>query len=195
MVNSGVNPKPRGYYVPPFSPRYASTLAIDDLGHIPITLHPAQTNINDRVPAISLRPDNTTMLHRRTTSSAPAGSNSSAALNNQQPNVNKAYTPLRRPSQTLYNTPQSSSSKARYNLPSPSPAGPNSGLYVNTGPSSGIGGQGYFPSARSSIDLGDEAFPTRSHDWAKYVRVGLERMRMGLRDGLKLDRSLGLVWG
>lgn len=29
----------------------------------------------------------------------------------------------------------------------------------------------------------------------KGVKFGLERFRMGLRDGLKLDRSLNLVWG
>jgi hypothetical protein len=29
----------------------------------------------------------------------------------------------------------------------------------------------------------------------KGVKFGLERFKMGLRDGLKLDRSLTLVWG
>lgn len=150
------------------------------------------------------------MLHRRapgSNSGPPTASSSSApAAPNGNVNTNKAYTPLRRPSQTLYNTPQSSSaSKARYKLPSPSPS---AGLYVNTASSHGVGagvGQGgYFP-ARNSVDLGDgigygEADASGSAsgttaEWARHVRYGLERMRMGLRDGLKLDRSLGLVWG
>jgi hypothetical protein len=31
--------------------------------------------------------------------------------------------------------------------------------------------------------------------WGKVVRTGMDRFKMGLRDGLKLDRSLTLVWG
>lgn len=139
------------------------------------------------------------MLHRRTTSSARAGNPSISGLG-QPTNVNKAYTPLRRPSQTLYNTPQSSGSKARYTLPSPSPIGvgssSNGGLYVNTAGNGGHGGS-YFPSGstRSSIDLGDEPLAQQRRHWTRHGRVGMERMKMGLRDGLKLDRSLGLVWG
>jgi hypothetical protein len=30
--------------------------------------------------------------------------------------------------------------------------------------------------------------------WAKKVRGGMERFKMGMKDGLKLDRSLTLVW-
>jgi hypothetical protein len=36
---------------------------------------------------------------------------------------------------------------------------------------------------------------TRVEGWGKVVRSGIERFKMGLRDGLKLDRSLTLVWG
>lgn len=141
------------------------------------------------------------MLHRRTTSSAPGGSSSAPSMGqtpNLPTNINKSYTPLRRPSQTLYNTPQSSSSaigKARYKLPSPSPGLGAGQLYVNTAPQ----GNDYFP-ARSSIDLGDDdalygqGTSSSRQDWIRQVRYGLERMKMGLRDGLKLDRSLGLVW-
>ena len=70
------------------------------------------------------------------------------------------------------------------------------GLYLNTTGAGAGGGGGYFPSPsrRSSIDLGDEPL-RRSGDWMMQIRVGMERMKMGLRDGMKLDRSLGLVWG
>lgn len=141
------------------------------------------------------------MLHRRTTSSAPNGNaggstSSVGALPNLPNNVNNAYTPLRRPSQTLYNTPQGSATKARYKMPSPSPGmsqGQGQGqLYVNTTASGS-----YFP-ARNSIDLGDDysrGGRTGADDSVRRIRYGLERMRMGLRDGLKLDRSLSLVWG
>lgn len=80
-------------------------------------------------------------------------------------------------------------------MPSPSPGLAAGQLYVNTASS----GNGYFPQ-RNSIDLGDDGIAYgqgsgSGQDWVRNVRTGLERMRMGLRDGLKLDRSLGLVWG
>lgn len=133
------------------------------------------------------RPTTIAMLHRRTTSSAPGGSGLGGPPPNLPSNTNKAYTPLRRPSQNLYNTPTSASSKARYNLPSPSPSylSPN----VNTGT--------YFQQPRNSIDLSEEGLGggAGSGGWAGDVRSAFERMRAGLRDGLKLDRSLNLVWG
>jgi hypothetical protein len=119
------------------------------------------------------------MLHRRTTSTAP-----SAGQNTNIPsNTNNTYTPLRRPSQQLYNTPTQSAPKARYALPSPSLN------YL----SPGNGPAGY--TQRQSIDLGDEGMDIRVEGWGKVVRSGMDRFKMGLRDGLKLDRSLTLVWG
>ena len=122
------------------------------------------------------------MLHRRTTSSAPAA----GPPNFGATNLNKTYTPLRKPSQTLYNTP-TSHSKPGYALPSPSLN------YLNTNTNQ----QGYIQ--RPSIDLGDDGFGDTSgggvEGMMKRVKFGLERFRMGMRDGLKLDRSLNLVWG
>jgi hypothetical protein len=121
------------------------------------------------------------MLHRRTTSSAPSAGPSIAGPTN----LNKAYTPLRRPSQTLYNTP-TSLSKPRYALPSPSLN------YLS--PNQGQAQSGYVQ--RPSIDLSDEGYEQGGVEGLmKGVKFGLERFKMGLRDGLKLDRSLTLVWG
>lgn len=132
------------------------------------------TQSNAQIPA--------EMLHRRTTSSVPAAGPSNPGATN----LNKTYTPLRRPSQTLYNTP-TSHSKPRYALPSPSLN------YLNTNTNQ----QGYIQ--RPSIDLGDDGFGDTSgggvEGMMKGVKFGLERFRMGMRDGLKLDRSLNLVWG
>jgi len=120
------------------------------------------------------------MLHRRTTSTAPsAGQNAP----NLPSNMDNTYTPLRRPSQQLYNTPTQSAPKARYALPSPSLN------YL----SPGNGPAGYIQ--RQSIDLGEEGLDTGVEAWGKVVRSGIERFKMGLKDGLKLDRSLTLVWG
>ena len=123
------------------------------------------------------------MLHRRTTSTAPAAGNYTPNL---PTNLNNTYTPLRRPSQQLYNTP-SSAPKARYALPSPS----LNYLSPGTGPA------GY--TQRQSIDLGDQGFESAGsggwEGWVNVGRKGLERFKDGLRDGLKLNRSLTLVWG
>lgn len=119
------------------------------------------------------------MLHRRTTSTAPTtGQNAPSPTN-----LNNTYTPLRRPSQQLYNTPTQSTPKARYALPS------RSLNYL----SPGNGPAGYIQ--RQSIDLGEEGFESGGEAWGKVVRSGVERFKLGLRDGLKLDRSLTLVWG
>jgi hypothetical protein len=59
--------------------------------------------------------------------------------------------------------------------------------------SPGNGPAGY--NQRQSIDLGDEGMDIRVEGWGKVVRSGMDRFKMGLRDGLKLDRSLTLVWG
>lgn len=49
---------------------------------------------------------------------------------------------------------------------------------------------------RNSIDLSEDGLGGGGGvGWAGQVRFGLERMTMGLKDGLKLDRSLTLVWG
>jgi hypothetical protein len=45
------------------------------------------------------------------------------------------------------------------------------------------------------VDLNDELGLGGRDGWAQVVKSGVERFGMGMRDGMKLDRSLTLVWG
>lgn len=134
------------------------------------------------------------MLHRRTntdtTNARPSLASPLPAISTP-PKQNTAYRPLRRPSQTLYATPQSGA-KPRYSLPSPSP-----GLTVNTA-GHGLGGNGYgFGGAYDlTPDYGTgSSSKSGPIDYIGNVRGVLDRLRRGLEDACRIDKSLTMVFG
>ena len=141
------------------------------------------------------------MLHRRTnTDTAGRPPLSSPPVISTPPKSNTAYTPLRRPSQNLYATPQSGI-KARYNLPSPS-LGLSPGLTVNTAGygtgGNGSNGYGFGGAYDLSHDYPAESSSRRGSESVDYmgnVRGTLDKLRRGLEDACRIDKSLTMVVG
>lgn len=118
------------------------------------------------------------------------------SISSPPPVKNKAYTPLRRQSSSLYST-SSSGLKARYNLPPASPS------YI------GLGGLPSYPNLGGTYDLGGgggggfgmDGLAGEKSDYGNggkvvdVLRGGLDKMRRGLADAGKLDKSWSLVWG
>lgn len=152
------------------------------------------------------------MLHRRPTTGGPSGgpppaSSASYGQPSSGPTVNKAYTPLRRQSNTLYPTP-GSGPRARYSISSPSnsfvgasPTGNGAAAAPSFDP--GVGGFGGFGGANGN------GYPSRGGDsfegygdksdlpqrYLRLLRDGVDKFRRGAEDALRLDRSWNLVWG
>ncbi|ORY32496.1 etoposide-induced protein 2.4-domain-containing protein [Naematelia encephala] len=161
------------------------------------------------------------MLHRRPTglNASPSGPSTSipASPPTGSTSRNKTYTPLRRQSSGLYNTP-ASGPKARYNLPSPSPS--YIGIYGGTNSSGvgggvgnngggglggGMGGGGGYGDSPGFGGLGigngnghgfggGNGKGSRQKEILHRIREGIEGVRLGFGDGIKLERSLGVVW-
>ncbi|WWC89435.1 uncharacterized protein L201_004359 [Kwoniella dendrophila CBS 6074] len=152
------------------------------------------------------------MLHRRPGPAGPSSPYSSSSPSQSGsnssrpgiPNINKAYTPLRRQSANLYpNSNNNNGGAAKYTIPQASPLnlGGSTSSYTGGGglnsPTLDLNDYGYGSNTYGSGGSGNVSL---GEDWksgtyiGKRIREIIEHIGLGLKDALRLERSWDLVW-